>query len=225
MRERKRCMRDQRQRRPGGVCMHGERRMNIAAVTSSRLCSRVRKARRKKGWHGWLLSRRILVVTRPRGNQQSLVGRSVGRSVGAGCLPHPLPLLAADIYHFSERRAAILVGIERSGRAELQKRIVQVSHRRRCGSRSASSQRAISLSLSLIIIVIIDALLCQLRPPQTQEHRAEETKIERRRRRRRRGGRRGCRGDGRHRAGAPQEWPDGFIGAFLLLLLLFFSGV
>ena len=83
-------MRDQRQRRPGGVCMHGERRMNIAAVTSSRLCSRVRKARRKKGWHGWLLSRRILVVTRPRGNQQSLVGRSVGRSVPVA-FPIPSP--------------------------------------------------------------------------------------------------------------------------------------
>ena len=143
---------------------------------------------------------------------------SQGKSASAVPLPFPsLPLLAADIYHFSGRR-----GILRSGRAERQKLIVQVSHRHLCrrrGSGSASSSER-SLSLIVVVVVIIDALLRQLRPPPTQEH-AEETEIERGRRRRRR------RGDG----DARQERPDAVVDALFLLLisgvwwLVFYQGV
>ena len=129
----------------------------------------------------------------------------------------PFPLLVADIYHFSGRRD-VFVGIERSGREELQKLIVQVSHCR-CGSGNASSWRA--LSLPLLIVIIIDAILRQLRPPQTKKQ-TEETEVERRRRRG--GGQRGRDGDARRWGVASQMQPDGVIDA-ILLLLLFLSGV
>ena len=133
---------------------------------------------------------------------------SQGKSASAVPLPFPsLPLLAADIYHFSGRR-----GILRSGRAERQKLIVQVSHRHLCRRRGSGSASSSERSLSLIVVVVvIDALLRQLRPPPTQEH-AEETEIERGRRRRRR------RGDG----DARQERPDAVVDALFLLLI---SGV
>ena len=151
------------------------------------------------------MSRRISGVRRaarasqtPRGNQHQQFPSPFP----------PFPLLAADIYHFSGRR-----GILRSGRAERQKLIVQVSHRRLCRRRGSGSASSSERSLSLIVVVVvIDALLRQLRPPPTQEH-AEETEIERGRRRR---GRRGD-GDGR------QERPDAVVDALFLLLLI--SGV